>query len=34
MTREAALFLAGVCAEYLVEQLGFAGLAVVRRASG
>ena len=34
MTREAALFLAGVCAEYLVEQMGLAGLTVVRRADG
>jgi hypothetical protein len=34
MTREAALFLAGVCAEHLVEQIGLTNLTVVRRARG
>jgi hypothetical protein len=34
MTREAALFLAGVSAEHLVERIGLAGLTVVRRADG
>jgi hypothetical protein len=34
MTRESALFLAGVCADYLVEQIALAGLVVVRRAGG
>jgi hypothetical protein len=32
MTRESALFLAGVCADYLVARIAVAGLVVVRRA--
>ena len=33
MTRDASLFLASVCADYLVDRLALAGVAAVRRAS-
>jgi len=32
MTRDAEMFLASVCAEFLVERMALAGLVVVRRA--
>jgi hypothetical protein len=32
MTRDASLFLASVCADYLVDRLALAGLVVVRAA--
>jgi hypothetical protein len=31
MTRDAEVFLAGVCAEFLVDRLALAGVEVVRR---
>jgi hypothetical protein len=33
MTRDASMFLASVCADYLVDRLALAGVVAVRRAS-